>query len=95
MGVNEMDILNLKHASKYWVLRHGTHHLQTYCGGVTTFQFQGMSQGETFWKTRTPTTLQVDVKWKSVLYVSYNFNFSIGKGKGKGSPYKRPLKPRG
>jgi hypothetical protein len=34
-GLNVMDILNLKHASKYWVLRHGKHHLQTYCGGVT------------------------------------------------------------
>ena len=76
-GVNVMDILNLKNSSKYWILRHGTHNLQTYCGGVTVFQIHGMSEGEILWKTRARITLEVDVKWNSNLYVLYNFSFSI------------------
>ena len=76
-GVNVKDILNLKHASKYWVLRHGTHHLQTCCGRVTTFHLHGMSEGKLSGKKRVLITLGADVKWNANLYVSYNFSFSI------------------
>jgi len=36
-----------------------------------------MSEVETFWKTRARITLEVDVKWNSNLYASYNFSFGI------------------